>query len=172
MRLAKNPLSLFLAGAIIVLALINLVAIFAIFDEPPTPTPTTEDTTIAPEEADDSVQGELIEDVGGLTSPTGIASLVTSVILIGLSIGLAFDRPWEFGLMFFLGADATFKLVNLISQLAIGKPLSDVLPSALLFALDAALIAGLFQHWRWRRTQPDAPVEVQHNPPSERSTVR
>lgn len=156
---SRNPFTLFIAAAIIVLSLINIAGLVATFNTPLDQADNVEDPLLSPDEAGDDVRDELVEDVGGLTSPTGLATLVSTIFLIGLTIGLAFGRPWELGAMFFLGADASFKLLNLISQLTTGKSLGDTLPSILLIGLDIALILGVFGHWRSNR-QTTFPHEI------------
>lgn len=149
--MSRNPFTLFIAAAIIVLSLINIAGLVATFNVPLDQTDDVEDPFLAPDESGNNVRDVLVEDVGGLTSPTGLATLVSTIFLVILSIGLAFNRPWELALMFFLGADASFKLLNLISQLTTGKSLVDTLPSLALIGLDIALILGVFWHWRSNR---------------------
>lgn len=160
--MSRSPFTLFIAASIIVLSLINAAGLAATFNTPLSQSDNVEDPLLAPDESGDDVRDELVEDVGGLTSPTGLATLVSTIFLIILSIGLAFSRPWELGLMFFLGADASFKLVNLVSQLTTGKSLGDTLPSMFLIGLDLALILAVFWHWRSNR-QITPPREI-HSP--------
>ncbi len=132
------------AIVMILIALLNLAAQFAVYvpgDETAV-TPYDETRNEAVEPARDA----LIEDVGGLTSTTGLAVTVISMIFFVVAGGLLLGKPWGLPAQLALGTDITFKALNIISQLTIGDTLLDVLPAIFLIVIESALIYVLFRY--------------------------
>jgi hypothetical protein len=136
-----------LVGAVmIILALVNFAAQFAVIptrgDEPVTPyDDMSSDTAATP------LQETLIGNIGGLTSPTGIAVVVISMVFLAVAFGLIAGKPWGVAAQLALGSDITFKVINIISQLSIGNTLADMLPAIFIIAIEVFLIYLLF-HYR------------------------
>lgn len=101
--------------------------------------------------AANELEEDLIEGVGGLTTNTGIAVITVSLIMFMIAIGLFTGRGWQMGAMLALGADISFKLVNIIAQLAIGEGLGDVWLSVVVIVVEAAAIGLLFRDWSRNR---------------------
>jgi hypothetical protein len=143
------------AVIMIFLAMLNFAASFAIF-APGGPQP------VLPPEAEAELspaQGSLIQDVGGTTSPTGIAVFVISLIFVLVAVGLLSGRGWRLGAMMALGADITFKIINIVVQLLVGNPTFGTLPAIAIVIVEIILIGML---WSDRRT-------YYHDPATERS---
>jgi uncharacterized membrane protein len=107
-------------------------------------------------EANTVLEDEMIEDVGGLTSNTGIAVIVISLIMFVIAVGLFTGRNWQLGGMMALGADISFKLLNIIAQLVIGDPITDFWLPILVILVECIAIGLLFRDWR--RNQANAPL--------------
>ncbi|MCU0499291.1 MAG: hypothetical protein MUF87_18210 [Anaerolineae bacterium] len=143
-------LSLARIAAVIMLGIValNIIAAFAVFRP-------GEERAIAPNAenqpdvgAVDPVRDELIEDVGGLTAPTGLANLIASALTFIAAIGLLFGQRWELGAMLALGTHSTFRLLNIFFQTGIGDSLADTLPAILLLAVEGTTIVILYLAWR------------------------
>jgi hypothetical protein len=107
-------------------------------------------------EASTALEDEMIEDIGGLTSNTGIAVIAISLIMFVIAVGLFTGRNWQLGAMMALGADITFKLLNIIAQLVIGEPITDYLLAIVVILIECVAIGLLFRDWR--RNQVNAPL--------------
>jgi hypothetical protein len=138
-----------IAGAVmIVLALVNFAAQFAIF-------PTRGDEVVPPnaENSQDftestaaPIQDNIIQNIGGLTSPTGISVIVISMIFLAVASGLLRGKPWGVAAQLALGADITFKLINIVSMLAVGSTLIEMFPAVIIIIIEAAVIFLLFKY--------------------------
>jgi len=102
--------------------------------------------------AESAVAGiEMIRPIGSLATPTGLGIAVVTMVLLALAFGLLNARNWEVGAMFFLGADITLKLVNVISVIATGDALVNTLLTLGIVAVEAGLILALYRRYAARR---------------------
>jgi uncharacterized membrane protein len=151
-----RTMTMIAAVLLVVLAALNLISALTAVN------PGSSELTQPAEQVDEGVandaalEDELVEDIGGLTSNTGIAVIVISLLMIVIAVGLFTGRGWQLGGMLALGADISFKLLNIIAQLAIGDPITDYwLPIAFIL-VEAVAIGLLFRDWN--RNRAYAPV--------------
>lgn len=101
------------AIVVIVLGIINLAGVFA-----PVQSETNEIAT--PDEFEEELppaESELAEDVGGISSVTGIAVLAVGIAMIGIGIGLLGNQPWDKTLLIVLVIDIFLKSINIVIQI-------------------------------------------------------
>jgi hypothetical protein len=144
----RSPLVSIVGIMMILLAVLNVAATFAVFEVGgPQNAQPDELGAEAP-----TVQSEVVQDLGGMTSPMGMATLFLTGAIAAIGIALLLGRAWEMFGMLALGADATLKVINIISQLATGNNLLDasVVPLAVI-VVEVIGIALLFFAWNNRK---------------------
>jgi hypothetical protein len=97
---------------------------------------------------------EAAQDIGGLSTPMGMMTLVHSPVLLVVGIMLLMLRRWEMFAIIALVIDALVKGGNILSQLAIGNNFADAALIPILFIV-ADLIASYFIYQQW---------QIRHNP--------
>lgn len=94
---------------------------------------------------------DMIRAIGALNTPVGLGVMIVSAVFIMLGFGLWNERPWEVAAMFFLGADITLKLVNIIALLATGGAFVDTLLAFGVILVEVGLIGVLYRRYTANR---------------------
>jgi hypothetical protein len=143
----------------IVLAFINFGIQFSIFNFSGGPLSDVQDEQIGVDEGVANTPDEAAaQDLGGLSTPMGMMTLVHSPVLLVVGMMLVMLRRWEMFAVIALVIDALVKGGNILSQLAIGNDFVDAALIPLLFIV-ADLIASYFIYQQW---------QTRHNPAESR----
>jgi hypothetical protein len=143
----------------IVLAMINFGIQFSIFSFSGGPPSDVQNEEIGVDEGlANTPDEEAAQDIGGLSTPTGLLTLVHAPVLLIIGIMLLMLRRWEMFAIIALVIDALVKGGNILSQLAIGNNLADAALIPILFIV-ADLLASYFIYQQW---------QIRHNPAESR----
>lgn len=133
----------------IVLALINGASVLAGFgpDGPMTANESEVNGNM------DTARNEVIQDVGGITSPMGMMTAALTPILTVIGVMLIMGRRWEMFAALALGLDVIIKLANIVSQLTIGEGIGDALLPIAFIVVDVAAAVMIYRTWHERKQQ-------------------
>jgi hypothetical protein len=144
-----NPTIYRVVGALtILIAIMNIVSFLVVF-KPGGPRPQNVNSS---EQPNDAAATEVVQDVGGINSPTGNLTLLVTGVMLVIGVFLLRARPVEVLGIVVLAIDLVLKFANIISQLATGDNLLDAafLP-VVLMVIDAVGIFLLYREWHKRR---------------------
>lgn len=159
MHRPMNPTIFRIVGiAMIMIAIINIVPSLALFGTG-TLGPTGDNDAVGVE--DESRVEDAIEATGGITTITGTANYVVSLLLVATGIALLLLRRWEMFAALALILDALVKGANLAANIAVAEPNASLsLLPAVLLVLDLVLAWMIWQQRSARRGDADATVET------------
>jgi len=104
---------------------------------------------------DEPLFGEMLWEVAGVSSPGGLGALAASFFMALTVYGLLRGSPWEMAAMFFVGAELTFKVVNMIGNILQGDPITHSLIAFIMLVVETVIIFLLFFAYRDRTREGD-----------------
>jgi len=128
------------AIVVIILGILNLFGVF-------TPIQYTNNEIVTPNEFEEELppaETELAQNVGGISSVTGLAVLAVSIAMIGISLGILGNQPWEKILMMVLIIDMLLKSINIVIQMMmVNNPsLENYLLALAIMAVEAVIVVS------------------------------
>ncbi|MFO7321422.1 MAG: hypothetical protein DIU68_006820 [Chloroflexota bacterium] len=150
-----NKTSLRVVGIAMILIglLYNIAPVLGVFS--PQGSIADQEQVVGPES--ETERGEVIHTTGNIPSPMAIMNLVLGPIMIAIGLALVMLRRWEMFAAIALIVDMLVKGATILSQLAVGRDISESLVPLALIVVELILTYLILQQWNARRRErPEA----------------